>query len=110
MYIPLFAYSYKKWLLPEYSHGFLVPLFALYLAWHRREAAPKEIAWPNVWGLAFLLGGAALYLIATFTNFAKEWVQGASLCINLCGLAVLLGGWPMLRWLGLPLAFLIFMF
>jgi exosortase len=110
LYVPLFSYSYKQWLKPEYSHGFLVPLFAAYLAWRWRAAAPRQIAWPNAWGLAFLLGGAALYLFATFTNYAKEWVQGASLCINLCGLALLLGGWPALNWLYLPLAFLVFMF
>ncbi|HJZ59198.1 MAG TPA: exosortase/archaeosortase family protein [Gemmataceae bacterium] len=110
MYIPLFTSSYAKWLQPDYSHGFLVPLFAAFLAWHWRSGAPKQIAWPEVWGLAFLAGGVALYLTATFTNFAREWLWGASLVINLCGLALLLGGWPMLRWLWPVLAFLVFMF
>jgi exosortase len=110
MYIPLFAYSYKKWLQPDYSHGFLVPLFAVYLAWHFRDRAPRAIAWPNVWGLAFLGGGAALYLFATLTNFAKEWIWGLSLVVNVAGLALLLGGWPVLRWLWPAVAFLIFMF
>lgn len=106
----LFGYSYKKWLQPDYSHGFLVPLFAVYLAWHFRAWAPRQITWPNVWGLAFLAGGAALYVFATVTNFAREWVWGVSFVVNLAGLAVLLGGWPLLRWLWAPIAFLIFMF
>ena len=45
IYAPLFAYSYKEWLKPDYSHGFLVPLFAGFLAWHWRSYAPKEFAW-----------------------------------------------------------------
>lgn len=106
----LFGYSYKKWLQPDYSHGFLVPLFSVYLAWTWRNFIPKQIAWPNAWGLAFLAGGAALYLFATLTNFAKEWIWGLSFVVNLAGLALLLGGWLMLRWLWMPIGFLIFMF
>ena len=33
VYLPLLRYSYGKWLEPDYSHGFLVPLFAGWLAW-----------------------------------------------------------------------------
>ena len=33
VYYPLLAYSAKQWLKPDYSHGFLVPLFSAYLAW-----------------------------------------------------------------------------
>lgn len=110
MYIPLFAYSYKKWLLPDYSHGFLVPLFAAYLAWHYREWMPRQLAWPQAWAFAFLAGGVGLYLFATFTNIGKEWLWGVSLVINLGGLALLLGGWPTLRWLAPAIGFLVFMF
>jgi exosortase len=110
IYAPLFVYSYKEWLKPDYSHGFLVPLFAGYLAWHWRSYAPKEFAWPEAWGLAFVAAGASLYLLATYTNFAKEWLQGVSLVIVLSGMTLLLAGWETLRWLCLPIAFLIFMF
>ena len=43
-------------------------------------------------------------------NIAAEWLQGLSLVVNLCGAAVLLGGWPALRWLWPAVAFLMFMF
>ncbi len=110
IFAPLFAYSYKEWLKPDYSHGFLVPLFSIYLAWHWRAHAPKQFAWPEVWGLAFVAGGAILYLLATYFNFAKEWLQGASFVIVLSGMTLLLGGWASLRWLWPAIAFLIFMF
>src|SRR5262245_1833181 len=108
-YAGLFVYSFKQWLKPDYSHGFLVPFFSVYLAWRWREWAPKRIRWPNLWGLAFIAGGIGLFLAAGLSNIAKEWLQGLSLVINLCGVALLLGGWSALRWLWPSLAFLMFM-
>ncbi len=110
LYAPLFKYSFEQWLKPDYSHGFLVPIFAAYLAWHWREWAPTRFRWPEPWALAFFAGGTALFVVIGKLNFAKEWLQGLSLVINLSGVAVLLGGWKALRWLAAPIAFLIFMF
>ena len=110
LYVPLLTYSFEQWLKPDYSHGFLVPFFAVFLAWHWREWAPGRIKWPNAWGLAFLACGATLFVAAGKYNIAKEWLQGLSLVINLCGTALLLGGWKTLRWLAGPIAFLLFMF
>lgn len=110
VYFPLLKYSYGQWLLPDYSHGFLVPAFAVYLAWKWKVWAPTEIAWPDPMGLAFIVGGALLFLAAGFFNIGKEWLQGASLVLNLCGATLLLGGPAALRWLWPSLAFLLFMF
>ncbi len=101
---------FTQWLKPDYSHGFLVPLFAVFLAWHWRERAPARLRWPDPWGLAFIAGGIALFFAADKFNIAREWLQGLSLVLNLCGAALLLGGWPTLRWLAPALAFLLFMF
>lgn len=109
-YTQLFTDCWPKWLSPDYSHAFLVPLFSLYLAWMWRDQAPKQIAWPNPWGFAFLAGGILVYLAAAITNFAREWLWGVSLVLNLCGTALLLGGPQALRWLWPSLAFLMFMF
>jgi exosortase len=110
VYFGLFRYSLDKWLQPDYAHGLLVPVFSVYLAWMWRDRAPTRIKWPEPWGLAFIAGGVLVYLAAGLTNFAKEWIQGFSLVLNLCGAALLLGGWKALRWLWPPLAFLLFMF
>jgi hypothetical protein len=110
-YAGLFGYCVKEWVnKPDYSHGFLVPLFAAYLAWHGKDRAPKYLQWPNPWGLAFIGGGALLFVAAGSLNIAKEWLQGVSFVLSLCGAALLLGGWPTLRWLAPSLAFLMFMF
>jgi exosortase len=110
MYAKLFGYYFEQWQKPDYSHGFLVPAFAAYLAWHRRAAAPDRFRWPEPWGLAFVAGGAALFVVADKLNLGREWLQGLSLVINLCGAALLVGGWGVLRWLAAPLLFLVFMF
>lgn len=111
LYSPLLLYCVKQWWsTPEYSHGFLVPAFAGYLAWHFRKKAPKVLPWPEPWGLAFILLGAGLFVVAGLTNWAQEWVKGFSLVVILSGAALLLGGWRSLRWLWPSLAFLLFMF
>jgi exosortase len=109
-YAPLMQYCFGQWLKPDYSHGFLVPLFSAYLAYSWREWAPRRIQWPDLWGLAFLAGGIVLFVVPGKVNIAKEWLQGLSLVLNLCGVTLLLGGWPALRWLWPSLAFLMFMF
>ena len=110
LYAKPFRDWYTQWLKPDYSHGFLVPLFAAFLAWHWRERAPARLRWPDPWGLAFVAGGIALFFAADKFNIAREWLQGLSLVLNLCGAALLLGGWPTLRWLAPCFAFLLFMF
>ena len=110
LYAKLMTYSFTQWLKPDYSHGFLVPIFSAYLAYHWREWGPKRVRWPNPWGLAFFGVGAVLFVVAGKLNMGKEWIQGLSLVINLAGAALLLGGWNALRWLAVPIAFLMFMF
>lgn len=109
-YAALMRYCFEQWLKPDYSHGFLVPLFSAYLAYHWRDWAPRRVKWPEPWGLAFVAAGIALFVVPGKVNIAKEWLQGLSLVLNLCGVALLLGGWPALRWLWPSLAFLMFMF
>src|SRR5262249_31408657 len=46
---------------PQYSHGFLVPLFAAYLLWARRDRLPAAFQ-PSLWGVPLLALGLALRL------------------------------------------------
>lgn len=110
LYAKLFAYCFTHWLKPDYSHGFLVPLFSVYLAYHFKHLMPERIRWPNPWGLAFLAAGLVIFFAADKFNIAKEWLQGFAFVLNLCGVALLLGGWKALKWLAPALAFLLFMF
>lgn len=111
LYFSILRYCVKEWAdKPEYSHGFFVVPFCIYLAWRWRDKAPTTLDWPNPWGLALIAVGAAMFYIAGATNIAQEWVKGISLVVNLCGVTLLLGGFKLLRWLWPCLVFLLFMF
>lgn len=92
---------------PQYSHGFLVPVFALVVLWSRRDLFPRGRLAPRWWGLLLLLAGVALRLYGA--RFYFEPIDAFSLLPSLAGLVVLVGGWPALRWAWPAVAFLGFM-
>jgi exosortase len=93
---------------PRYSHGFLVPLFALYLLWMRRDRLAGAAAWrPSWWGLLGVVGGLALNAAGTYLYL--DWLKALSFPLCLAGLGVLMGGLPALRWFWPAAAFLLFM-
>lgn len=92
---------------PRYTHGFLVPAFALFVLWDRRRLAAAIRPTPRWEGVALLAVGAGVRLAGAFVYF--EWIDALSLLPTLAGVAVLLGGWPALRWSWPAIAFLVFM-
>jgi exosortase len=115
------------WSDPQYSHGYLVPAFAVVLLWLRRsillgptgspesDGTSKPASAANGlaalrgswWGLA-LLGFAGLLRVGgAYLNY--DWVGDLSLLPCLAGLFVLLGGWQCLAWAWPAVAFLFFM-
>ena len=92
---------------PQYSHGWLVPAFALFLLWHRRGLLLGQVLAPSWWGLALIAAGAAFRLGGAYLFF--DWLIGVSLLPTLAGLCLLLGGWNAFRWAWPAVAFLVFM-
>ena len=94
---------------PRYSHGFLVPLFAGFLLWHRRSllAVPEKSTNLRWWGLAFLLVGGGLKLFSG--RYFIAWFDGISLLPTLAGVCVVFGGFRALRWASPAIGFLFFM-
>jgi exosortase len=92
---------------PQYSHGFLVPLFALYLLWLRRGRRPAFAPPYCWWGVLLVVAGTLLRLAGAY--FYIDWLEGVSLLPCLAGLVVALGGWRALRWAWPALVFLVFM-
>ncbi len=107
-YAPFLGEMLQRWTHdPQYSHGFLVPLFAGFLLWQRRELLAKQRLSPRWWGLLVIGVGVALRLIGAYLYI--DWLVGLSLLPTLAGFAVLVGGWPALRWSWPAVAFLFFM-
>jgi len=97
----------RWWHDPQYSHGFLVPVFALAVLWFRRphlQAAKVEPSW---WGLAFLGGALALRLAGAAIDI--EALEAFSLLPTLAGVVLLLAGRDFWRWSWPAIAFLGFM-
>jgi exosortase len=107
-YWPTLANMAERWASdPQYSHGFLVPVFALVILWaHRYRLQVGQLA-PSWWGLAFLLSGLLLWLGGA--RIYLESVEAFSLLLTLAGLCLLCGGWAALRWAWPAIAFLGFM-
>jgi exosortase len=91
---------------PQYSHGFLVPAFAGVLLWQRRRLLPQALA-PSWWGLPFIIVAGAMRWLGAIAGV--QAVDGFALLPTLAGLALLLAGWPALRWAWPAIAFLGFM-
>jgi exosortase len=107
-YAPTLAGMVRRWSTdPQYSHGFLVPVFAGIVLWVRRTQHPRVEFNPSWWGAPWLLVAAALRLISA--AFYLEWLDALSLLPTLAGLCVLLGGKPALKWAWPAVGFLLFM-
>lgn len=107
-YAPTLATMADRWSSdPQYSHGFLVPLFALVILWSRRALLAKARWRPSLLGLPLLLGGVGLRLGAALADI--EPLDALSLLPVLGGLVLLVGGWGMFRWSWPAIAFLAFM-
>jgi exosortase len=92
---------------PQYSHGFIVPLFALVVLWSRREML-KQAVWRPCWpGAGLLVLGLALRVVAIQVDI--EPLDALSLLPTVFGLVLLVGGRSVLRWSWPALAFLAFM-
>jgi len=98
---------WQWWDDPNYSHGFLVPLFSGFLVWQRRRRL-RALAPNGSWvGLTVLLAGVGMLLLGDLAG--ELFLMRASLIVVLAGLILFHLGRGMLRMLALPLLFLLFM-
>jgi exosortase len=92
---------------PQYSHGFLAPVFALVLLWLRRAKLDRAALRPSWWGLAPLAAGLILRLCGAFFYFT--WFEQIALLPCAAGLCILAGGRAGWRWAWPSVLFLVFM-
>jgi exosortase len=92
---------------PLYSHGYLVPAFAVVLLWLRRDLIKGRTLTPSAWGLLLLLLGAAMRVGPLVYGFTVT--DRYSILPTLAGLVLAVGGWAALRWAWPAIAFLLFM-
>lgn len=95
------------WRDPNFSHGFLVPLFSTYVIWHKRDRIARIVPSPSWSGLGLLLCGILLLVVGEMG--AELFLARTSLLFVLAGIVVFYFGWSFFRAVLFPWAFLLLM-
>ena len=83
------------WRSPDYTHGFLVPIFAAYLVWIKRKTILNKGVAPTWSGVALIVLGLAVLLMGVYG--ASLFLTRVSLVIVMAGLVLCFGGFHPLR-------------
>lgn len=94
---------------PNYSHGFIIPVFSLYLLWQKKELLielyrKKE---PNYQGLIIIIVGLMILVLGKAGS--ELFTQRFSIIIVIIGIVLLFFGREMLKATVPAIAFLVFM-
>lgn len=93
------------WHIPDFSHGFLVPVFVGYLLWTRRSELRETPLAPTWNGVAVIVLAVMVLLLGVYG--AELFLSRISLVILLTGLVICFGGWQLLRELRFALVVLL---
>lgn len=108
LYLPVLRRLVQDWMHDDnYSHGFLIIPLAAYFAWERRRRLAATPTAPSILGLVGVVGGLALLLAGLLG--AELFLTRVSMIVVMAGAVVFVRGWPALRVLAFPLAFLLLM-
>ena len=83
------------WNIPDFSHGFLVPIFAAYLVWAKRDTLLKTRLAPTWSGVAVVALGLMVLIAGVYG--AELFLSRVSMVILLAGLVLCFGGWQLLK-------------
>jgi exosortase len=91
--------------IPDYSHGFLVPLFSLYIMWENRDVIRKTPLSQSWSGISLVVLGLAIVILGVFG--ADLFLSRISFLILTAGLIWTFMGHSMLKVLRFPLLILL---
>lgn len=108
LYAPVLEHMVQQWSSdPDYSHGFLIPLFSgLVLYRERKRWLRGEIHFSNL-GLLVMAGAVALFFLGSLG--AELFITRFSMLVLLAGMILFLAGWKVLRAVAFPVAYLTLM-
>jgi exosortase len=89
------------------EHGILVVPAASYIAWTKRDKLLQVRCEPSVWGLAFVLGGAAVAIVGVLGQWV--WASRMSFLLSLAGCIAVFYGFRMVKALAYPIGTLVLM-
>ena len=104
-----FAKVFDAWESPQYSHGYLIPVFTIALLYLKRERFVDAVpTWQQGIGLGIVVVAVVIRLY--FGTRAVMTPDRVMYVPALIGVMMILGGLPALTWSVLPLLFLGFMY
>ena len=110
LYIALFreevARLVESWSTANGSHGWLIPAFSIYFLYQDRHRLKQVVGRPNYLGVLLIF--ASLLLYVHFFRIGIYYPRQIMMLVLLAGVVLLLGGWPVIKVVWLPVAFLIF--
>ena len=108
LYAPVLARLVAQWWSdPNFSHGFFVPAFSLFVVWQNRTRLQEIPLNPSLWGLPIVILSMCVLVVGVFG--AELFLSRTSILLLTTGLVIFFMGWQMLRALLFPLLFLILM-
>lgn len=107
-YLNQLTYTSTNWVKGLYSHGWIVPLFAGYLFWIRKQPLTEPSSLDRWAGVGVIGVSLAVRVWAAYYDYNNP--DRLSFIGCLLGLCLLVGGRHMLRWAGAPVLFLMFMY
>jgi exosortase len=108
LYAPILFHLAKQWSNdPNFSHGFFVPAFSLFVLWQNRARLARQPSQPSFWGL--LIVAVALAVLVIGVLGAELFLSRVSLLLLIAGLVIFFRGWHFFRAVLFPWAFLFLM-
>src|SRR5271165_3826872 len=108
LYFPIISRLAKQWWMdPNYSHGFLVPIFSTFVLWSERGRLAVMESHPSDWGMPLVVLATGVLVLGVLG--AELFLSRVSLLLLVAGLIVSFLGWRFFRAVLFPWAFLILM-
>jgi exosortase len=98
----------SRWVEPNWSHGLLIPFFSLYFIGQYKKQILNLQTRPSYLGLFFLMFGIAFYALNGASPSGYAYLQPISMIAILGAVVLFLGGWSLVKYTWLPIAFLVF--
>lgn len=95
------------WNDPNFSHGFIIPAFSLFVAWQQRKRLAALPLAPSWFGLVIIAGALVVLIVGVLG--AELFLSRSSLVLLLAGMIVYFAGWRYFRALLFPWAVLFLM-
>lgn len=96
---------YTLWKEPDWSHGFLLPFFALYILNTKKRELMEAEHRGSVWGWVLIAGSLGVLLWSIYAKIG--YPQSLSIVSVIAGLVLLLCGWRTFYVSLFPIAFLV---